>query len=85
MTRLACSFRSSASYNNTVTFADNATIAVKIGNRHVPSGTRVISWVEQPSNLASLKFVRGDSDRGYSVIKRDDGVYMRQGFVIVVQ
>ena len=76
---------SSASYNNTVTFADNATVAVKLGSRHVPSGTRVISWVEQPSNLASLKFVRGDSDRGYSVIKRDDGVYVRQGFVIVVQ
>ena len=76
---------SSASYNNTVTFADNATIAVKIGNRHVPSGTRVISWVAPPSNLDSLKFVRGDSDRGYSVIKREDGVYLRQGFVIIVK
>lgn len=81
----AWSTTSSASADNTVIFADNATIAVKIGNRHVPSGTRVISWVAPPSNLDSLKFVRGDSDRGYSVIKREDGVYLRQGFVILVK
>ncbi len=81
----AWSTTSSASYNNTVTFADNATIAVKIGNRHVLSQTPIITWTTAPANLATLKFVRGDADRNYSLEVKEDGVYVKQGLFIYMR
>lgn len=76
---------SAASADNTVVFADNATIAVKIGSRHVSSQTPIITWTTAPANLATLKFVCGDADRNYSLEVKEDGVYVKQGLFIYMR
>jgi len=71
---------------NTFSFANNATVKVKLGTKKVPRGTKVIDWSgSTPSNLNTLKFVRGDEGRQYSVVKRSDGLYIYSGFVIIVK
>ncbi len=68
--------------NKTVTFADGATIKVKRGAK----GGKVVSWETKPSNFDTLTFVRDPSDeRRYSVIKKDDGVYIVNGLTVIVR
>ena len=67
---------------NTVMFADDATIKVRSGAK----GGKIVSWDEAPSNLATLTFVRDPADeRRYSVIKKDDGVYIVSGLTVIVR
>ena len=67
---------------NTVTFADGATIKVRRGAK----GGKIVSWDEAPSNLATLTFVRDPSDsRSYGVIKKDDGVYISNGVIVIIR
>ena len=71
---------------NTFSFANGATVKVKLGTKKVPRGTKIIDWSgSMPSNLNTLKFVRGDEGRQYSVVKRSDGLYIYSGFVIIVK
>ena len=70
--------------NKTVTFADDATIKVKRGAK----GGKIISWTPEtkPSNFDTLAFVRDPADtRSYSVVKKDDGVYIVSGLAIIVK
>jgi len=68
--------------NKTVTFADGATIKVKRGAK----GGKIVSWNEKPSNFDTLTFVRDPSDeRRYSVTKKDDGIYVQSGFMLIVR
>ena len=65
-------------------FAENATINVRKGMR----GGKVIAWTEEtkPAAYDTLKFVRDPSDtRGYSVQKRDDGVYIITGMSLIIR
>ena len=56
-----------------VAYADNATIKVKLGERKVRNGTKIVSWTTKPTN--NVKFVRADADRRYSLVVKDDGLY----------
>jgi hypothetical protein len=68
--------------NKAVTFADGATIKVKRGAK----GGKVVSWETKPSNFDTLAFVRDPSDeRRYSVVKKDDGVYIVNGLTVIVR
>ena len=66
----------------TVDFADNATIYVKLGNRHRFSGP-VIGWTTRPSNLSGLTFKRAEDNA--KMVKKDNGVYVTPGLIIIVQ
>ena len=73
----------SATYNGAdLSFAEGATISVNLGDRNIPSNSRLVSWSSEPSN----RFVRGDSVVAGSLEKKSDGLYfVRRGFIIVVQ
>lgn len=67
-----------------ISFADNATIALKLGTSRHPS--KIIGWTTAPTNLDTLTFVRSAEDAGrtYRIVKKDDGIYIRTGFMILV-
>lgn len=68
----------------TVDFADNATIYVKLGDRRgFSSRTPVISWTTRPSNLDGLTFKRAEGN--VKMIKKDDGVYIQPGLIMIVK
>ncbi len=71
--------------DNTLKFADGATVKVKLGGRKVSHKTPIVSWETAPENLAGLKFVCGDEERRFTVIKKDDGLYIYTGTVIFVR
>ena len=71
--------------DKTLKFANNATVKIKLGGRKVSHKTPVVSWETAPENLAGLKFVCGDEDRRFTVIKKDDGLYIYTGTVILVR
>ena len=68
-------------------FAENATVAVKLGDRKVSSRTPVISWsaATKPTNVDTVTFVRADFDRHYSLVRKNDSLYALTGFVILVK
>ena len=68
-----------------LTFADNATVMIKLGGRTVANGTKIVGWTSAPSNLAGLNFVCGDEGRFYTIVKKSDGLYYRTGLAISVR
>ena len=71
--------------DNTLKFATNATVRVELGGRKVSRNVPIVSWATAPENLAGLKFVSGDEDRCFTIIKKDDGLYIHTGLVIFVR
>ena len=71
--------------NHTLSFADNATIKVKLGGRTVSGNVPVISWATPPDNLDTLTFVCGDEGQSYALDKRNDGLYVVKGFMILIR
>ena len=71
--------------DNTLKFATNATVRVKLGGRKVSSKTPIVSWETAPDNLAGLRFVCGDEERRYGVVKKEDGLYIHTGLFIFVK
>ena len=69
----------------TVTFEDNATVLVDLGERSVKSGERVVAWDEdtKPTNLDTLKFKLSSGQAG-ALLKKDNGVYFQRGMVILL-
>ena len=61
----------------------NTTVTVKLGNRKVTGG-KIFSWAEG-ADVSRVKFVRGDADRRYALAKKDDGLYVVNGMVIIVK
>ena len=77
----------SANRNNVLSFEDNATIKVKIGERRIAASTPIVSWSEQPSNLDTLTFVCDDPERAYRISKTSSGLYVQDvgGLVIIFE
>ena len=71
--------------DHTLKFATNATVRVKLGGRKVSRNEPIVSWATAPENLAGLKFVSGDENRRFSIVKKDDGLYIHTGLVIFVR
>ena len=69
----------------TISFADNATIALKLGTSRHPS--KIVGWTTAPTNLDTLTFVRSAEDAGrkYRIVKKDDGIYIITGMMIIVK
>ena len=70
---------------NTFSFANNATVKVKLGTHKVPRGTPVISWTEETKPANSVKFICADEGRSYRLVKKADGLYTYSGFVILIK
>ena len=66
-----------------LTFADNATIAIKLGRSSVRNP--LISWTTPPENLGTLTFVKAAGESGYALDMRDDGLYALRGFMVIMK
>lgn len=70
---------------NTLAFADGATVNVKLGGRKVARGEPIISWSAKPANIDTVKFKPALGERACSFVKKDDGLYITRGFMIIVK
>ena len=63
--------------SRTVTFADNATVAIDIHGRELAKGEQIVSWVTTPSNLETLKFTWDAATvaQGKDLCVTDKGIY----------
>ena len=79
----------SAAGNRCLTFADGATVYVKVGDRVLDKNLALVKWnvASKPANLASLRFVFADGAyAGRKLVKRSDGLYpLPKGLVIFVR
>ena len=71
--------------NKAISFAAGATVKVKLGGWKASTKTPIVSWETAPENLEGLKFVCGDKERRFSIIKKDDGLYIYAGTFIIVR
>jgi len=58
-----------------ITFADGATVYVKLGSRKFAGG-KVISWEARPENVGTVKFRSAPGERKRTFTSKDDGLYM---------
>ncbi len=68
-------FKDSATGAKTLHFVPGATVGVRIGGRKKLQSTPVITWTASEKPDPSVKFVRADADRSYSLVVKDDGLY----------
>ena len=73
---------SSATDNNTVSFADNAAIGLVLGDRTTRGSIPVVTWTTEPANLDSLTFRRVDAGQERNAAKESSGIYFRTGLII---
>ena len=82
-------FAASQEGDKTLRFEPGATIGVKLGNREVAKGTRVISWDEGAEEKpdSTVKFVFADPDRKCRFAIQSDGLYYYPpaGFMLIVR
>ena len=69
--------------NTAIRFADGATVKVKVGARRVGStcGTKILGWTTAPANV---DFVPAEGER-IGLRKKDDGLYLYKGLIILVR
>ena len=70
--------------DNTLKFAAG-TIHVKLGERNVTRDTCLISWSSKPSGIVSTRFASAEGERRRSFIKKEDGLYVAGGFMLLVR
>lgn len=68
-------------------FETGATVRVKLGTRSMSSRSPVIAWNDgnRPDNLATLTFTGVEGERKRSFIKKEDGLYVTSGFILIVR
>ena len=66
-----------------ISFADGATVKVKIGVKGVGStrGTKILGWTTASANV---DFVPAEGER-FGLRKKDDGLYLYKGLIILVR
>ena len=76
-------FKDSTTGAKTLHFVPGATVGVRLGGRKKLQSTPVITWTASEKPDPSVKFVRADADRRYSLVVKDDGLYyVGPGFII---
>lgn len=70
-----------------LSFADNATVYVKLGGFRPEPNTPIISWTAEtmPANLDTLTFKSGDEGFVCGFKKKDDGLYLTTGLIIFLR
>ena len=70
--------------DNAVSFANSASITIALGSREIRSGTKLVSWTTEPSNIGTLTFLNDADGRRLTV--QDDGIYPApKGFMLIVR
>ena len=69
--------------NTAISFADGATVKVKVGARRVgrSNGTKILGWTTAPANV---DFVPAEGER-IGLRQKDDGLYLYKGMIIYVR
>lgn len=67
----------------TLKFEENATVNIVLGSRRTGNAP-IMSWTAEtkPANIDTVKFVRADADRSYSLVVKSDGLYAGEGLTI---
>lgn len=70
-----------------VTFVNGARVDINLGSRRIAQKEAIMTWdsTSKPTNLSALTFKGVFNDRIVTLSKRDDGLYMPRGFVIIVR
>ena len=70
-----------------VSFADGATVTLLLGSRQIDKTTRIVAWgnLTRPDNFATLKFNGVLKGNTVPLAKRQDGLYLAQGFMIIIE
>jgi len=70
----------------TTTFADNARITIDLHGRVLRDGQQVVAWTK-PANYDTLTFVPDAQSRagGIRLVKKDDGIYVVCGLLIIIR
>lgn len=70
-----------------VTFENGAKVSVKLGSRRIAKDEAIMTWTDatRPANLSTLTFKGVFDNRIVPLAKRDDGLYMPRGFMLVVR
>lgn len=68
----------------TATFADNATIALDLGERTFSRFTKVVSWNTPPANLDTLTFVQAPGTRKVKLRVDNEGVWAFHGQFAII-
>ena len=69
-------------------FANNACVRVKLGDRRLQSGDKVLEWETPPANVANLRFAPAKGERGvFTIIPEAGGgvIYQTAGTVLFVR
>ena len=62
------------------------TVTVKLGGQKVSANTPIVVWGDDNRpDFSRVKFVRGDVDSKYTLVAKDDGLYVSQGLMIIVR
>ena len=69
----------------TLSFETNKTVYVKFGSRKVSRGEPIISWAAKPADIDTVKFKPVPGERACSFSKKDDGLYITRGIMILVR
>ena len=69
-----------------LTFAADATmVKIKLGERNVSSVTPIISWSSEPNGIDAVKFKSVEGERKRTFVKKDNGLYAVNGFLLIVR
>ena len=69
-----------------IQFEDGATIRVKLGNTSL--GNPIVKWSntdDKPSNWDDLTFELASRPSGGYLVKKENGLYIRRGFLVIVK
>ena len=72
--------------STTLKFEANATINIHLGTRKTSGAVPLLSWTAEtkPDNIDTVKFVRADEGRRYSLVVKENGLYACAGFIISI-
>ncbi len=70
----------------TMDMASGAKVQIKLGDRSKTSKTPIITWTDvKPSWINNLKFTRGDNGKNYSIVVKEDGIYVVIGMTLTIR
>ena len=72
-------------HTRTISFENNATINVKLGDRRISKGVPIVGWTEPPENIGNVTFKLVDGNGNAAIVKKNDGLYLTTGLVIIVR
>ena len=65
---------------------ETTTVTVKLGDRRPSGNTPIVAWNDSNRpDVSKVEFVKGDDGKKYSLVKKDDGLYVSNGFMIIVR